>query len=408
MNIRDKLKLYETTASAQSTPQPATMPESLARAGGEVVTANGETLWRFTERVPLDAIVPASADDGTVCPLRPYLRYNRHPDDLSLDTLVFLDLETTSLSIGTGNYPFVIGLGFVDGGSFVVEQYLLHDYRAESFILAHIVPRLRSARALVTFNGKSFDVPLLKNRYRLTRVPGYPVDTPVIDLLFPCRRIFKSIYASCSLKSMEEKFLGIVRNDDIPGWMIPDVFFEFQRTGAIDCIPAVLLHNAIDVRSMASLLFALNDIYRGVADKNFTALETRALMNIAHGLYRVDRALFIDLVEFIGREVFGDRRLFKKYGAALKRTGQHDRAIELWREERSLYSLEELAKHFEHRARDYGHALAQCREAAVLIDAGVLRVGGDPAPAGIITWYAERFAKREKRLHRKAGDAEAT
>jgi uncharacterized protein len=257
----------------------------------------------------------------------------------------------------------------------------------------------------VTFNGKSFDVPLLKNRYRLNRVPGYPIDTPVIDLLFSSRRIFKSIYASCSLKSMEEKLLGITRTDDIPGWMIPDVFFEFQRNGVIDRIPAVLEHNRIDVSSMAHLLLAINDIYRVVADKSFAALETRALMNIAHGLFKIDRALFIDLVDFLGHDVFDDRRLFKKFSAALKRVGRHDRAIELWTAESSVYSLEELAKNAEHREGDYERALAFCRTAGELIAAGVLRKDGPAAAEGIIAWYRTRFDKRKDRIKRKAGRA---
>jgi len=343
--------------------------------------------------------------EGTVR-LPALLKSLRMDRALQPEDMLFLDLETTSLSTGTGNYPFLVGTGYLRGESFVTEQYFMDDYAAEPAILAHLAGVLKGFRALVTFNGKSFDVPLLKTRYRMHRVPGFPVDMPVLDLLYPCRRIFKSIYESCSLKAMEERSLGIVRVGDIPGWEIPDVYFTYQREGALDRIPGVVEHNRTDISSMVLVLALVAGVYEALEARSFEGIHRQSLANLAHHLFRTDRALFLDVVDFLGEDALHNRGLFKKYSSALVRAGRLGDARAFWEKSRSIFALEELAKHCEHRARDYAKALGYAQEARALAEGGVFsKQEGDKIPAAKSAPIIERIAKRIVRLERRTGRA---
>lgn len=398
MNLKDKLRLYGSKEKEQAPDRSG----ALKALGAQPFDSGGRSLYRFVESFAAAEVFGRWRTGGDETSLSAFARLARAGEISSMERLLFLDLETTSLSIGAGNYPFLIGMGRVSGGEAVIEQYFLDDYASEPAILSHLVPAFTGAEAIVTFNGKGFDIPLLKNRYRLNRVPRFPVDIPVVDLLYPCRRIFKSASQSCSLKAMEERVLGLPRGDDIPGWMIPDVYFSYQRYGETSRIPGVLHHNSMDIRSMMALLAVLDGIYRAVEARRFEGIERAFLTNLSRHLYHVDLDAFLDVMEFLGDEIFRDRGIFKKYGTALKRRGRLDEALGFWRRDDSLYSLEELAKHYEHREKDFAAAMDFTNRALLLIEKGIFSDRGEELGGVEREFHRERFARRLKRLKRRA------
>ncbi|HSV97281.1 MAG TPA: ribonuclease H-like domain-containing protein [Spirochaetota bacterium] len=390
MSLKDKLRRYErSTATAPAAPATGILLEM----GGTTLETENGPLWRFATTHPVD--------NGREAALREFLpSFLMHvgAKPVELERLLFFDLETTGLSGGTGTYPFLTGIGYYRDGAFHVEQYFLDDYASERAILAHLVSVFREANAFVAFNGKTFDIPLIKSRYRLNRVGGFPVDIPVVDLLYPCRRLFKKLYGSCSLKSMEENLLGVRRGDDIPGWEIPDVFFSFQRHGETGRLPLVIEHNRMDVYSMFMLVESLGRVFRSLSEKNYNSIEPRLLPRIAHYLYVTDLVSFLEISGLIHDEVRTDRLLFKKYCTALKRSGRINEALRFWRDDPSIYSLEELAKHCEHRQRDYRLALGHARTARSLIERGFFSEDGEALSADRAFFHGARFARRIARL----------
>src|SRR5207249_3171749 len=134
--------------------------------------------------------------------------------------LLFLDTETTGLAGGTGTYAFLVGVGRLDGDRFVVVQYFMRDFDEEPALLAALVPLLEQAAGVVTFNGSGFDLPLLETRFVLAR-RRWPTLLPHLDLLPPARRVFTLRCADCRLTTLEREVIGLERENDVPGALIP-------------------------------------------------------------------------------------------------------------------------------------------------------------------------------------------
>jgi uncharacterized protein YprB with RNaseH-like and TPR domain len=167
------------------------------------------------------------------------------------DTL-WLDTETTGLAGGTGTYVFLVGLGFFDGAAFSVEQFLLRRLSAEERFLAALLGRLAGARHLVTFNGRRFDWPLLETRFILTRLRPRPIDLHT-DLIYPARRLWHRVLGTHRLTVLEADVLGAPRANDMPGWMIPQVYVQYLRTSDRTALEPVLSHNRADLLALLTL-----------------------------------------------------------------------------------------------------------------------------------------------------------
>ena len=171
--------------------------------------------------------------------------------------LLFLDTETTGLSRGVGTLAFLCGTGYVQGEHFVVDQRLMRDYDEEPFVLQHVHDLLASFPVLVTFNGAAFDMPLLLNRFVMNRIKP-PQSMPLhIDLLHVARRVYKLRLQRCSLSRLESEVFGTIRDNDLPGAMVPERFFRFLQTREEALLTDILVHNRQDVLSMARLLMEL-------------------------------------------------------------------------------------------------------------------------------------------------------
>ena len=168
--------------------------------------------------------------------------------------IAFVDTETTGLAGGTGTYAFLVGVGVFEQDTFVLHQFFMRDYSEELALLSALGELFDRLEAVVSFNGKSFDLPLLETRFIMARQPLRLIGAPHLDLLAPARRIWKHRLDSCALSRLEEEVLGIQRTqDDIPGWLIPQIYQEYARTGDAREIARVFYHNAQDILSLVTL-----------------------------------------------------------------------------------------------------------------------------------------------------------
>jgi uncharacterized protein YprB with RNaseH-like and TPR domain len=174
-------------------------------------------------------------------------------DGVDARTLLFFDTETTGLAGGTGTYAFLVGLGFFEGQEFVVRQYFMRDYPEEQAMLEAIACDLSRFTTLVSFNGKSFDWPLLETRFRLSRMRPPLAGAPHLDLLHPARRIWRDRLGACNLQNLEVQILGVHRQGDVPSHLIPALYFDYLRTGDLSPLVDVIQHNKLDILSLVSL-----------------------------------------------------------------------------------------------------------------------------------------------------------
>jgi len=174
---------------------------------------------------------------------------------VDLRRALYLDTETTGLAGGTGTVPFLLGLGYFEDASdsLVVEQVLLRKYAHEPAMVEHLRERLEAASVIVTFNGKAFDMSLLRARTTMNRLPALP-ERPHLDLLHVARRIHKHRLASCSLVKLEDRILGRARVGDVAGADIAAIYHHFVRTRDVSALEVVIEHNALDVISMVALV----------------------------------------------------------------------------------------------------------------------------------------------------------
>lgn len=279
-----------------------------------------------------------------------------------IEGALFLDLETTGLSRGAGTYAFLIGIGrFVEEG-FRLRQFFLRDFSDELAVLEALRVEFADAEALVTFNGRSFDWPLLEtratmHRLRLPRLPH-------LDILHPARRLWRSVLGGCSLVELEAGVLRLHRKGDVPGHLIPGLYFQYLQTGDGSILADVINHNRLDILSMTALV---GRVGRAVAapmkdelhDEPLSGPELfalgRWLLPDPEGIACMEEALRRDLPAVARRECI--RRLATEY----KRVERFDDAVKLWQrltveDGLSPWAYVELAKHCEHRLRDFSAA----------------------------------------------------
>jgi uncharacterized protein YprB with RNaseH-like and TPR domain len=337
--------------------------------------------------------------------------------------LVYLDTETTGLAGGTGTCAFLIGIGVIEGADFVVRQFFLRDYPEERAILAALAEVLSRYKGLVTFNGKTFDVPLLETRYTLARQRSPFGRLIHLDLLHPARQLWKLRLESCHLTHLEKEVLGISRKGDVPGSEIPGLYFDYLRTGDARGLQPVFFHNALDIVTLAALTSELARIVRieealaGDATMDALAVATETPGLDLFSLSRIfERAGDAEKSVSICRRALAsglpvsfELRALWHLATQHKRRRDYDRAVEIWQEimrresDGFLDALEQLAIHAEHRLRDCGMALDFTERALAWMERGSGE-SGFTAAANFITGArsrAERFTHRQERLKRK-------
>jgi uncharacterized protein len=318
---------------------------------------------------------------------------------------LFLDTETTGLMGGTGTYPFLVGLAWWEGGGLEVEQLFMREYSEERSLLAALAERLAERPVLVTFNGKSFDWPLLETRYRMTRTIPPPALRAHLDFLHPARNLWRLRLGSVRLSQLERHVLGWDRGTDVVSELIPRIYLDFVRGGHADPLVPVFQHNQMDLRGLAGLSGRILSLL-GDEEASQDGLELYGVSRICERRGEVKRARKLyeqSIASVLPTET--DRAARTALARLVKREGDFVRARELWEgtlgDSREGYeAYEQLAIYFEHEAREPRQALAIAREALAQLRRAN-QVGMIPAAAYRRT--KARLEHRLVRLERKAG-----
>lgn len=215
-----------------------------------------------------------------------------------IEDCLFLDTETTGLSGGAGTVAFLVGLGYVEGDEFVVEQLLMRDYGDEPELIDCVARRMARFGAVCSFNGKNFDLPLLKSRFVMCRRADDWRELEQLDLLYPARRTWKMRIGSCRLSRLEEMILGAPRGEDLPGSEVPQRYFDYLKSGDLSLLKDILEHNRRDIVTLGALLSELCALYAapGRATQRADifsmgrALENQGELRPARELYRIAAA----------------------------------------------------------------------------------------------------------------------
>jgi len=380
MDLRQRLVLLRRQSGAEQAtpaPPPSPTPDSVAarlqRLGGvpaETITRSSRDAHvagllqgeRLAEGlVVIDHHLPLSHQHGKrdLAPIT-VLHQPRPPMGKALPTeqLVFLDTETTGLAGGTGTLAFLVGLGRIDGEVLRLRQFFLTGFRGEAALLEAAAAWSAGRQYLVTFNGKSFDAPLLATRYRLARLPDPFAGLQHIDLFHPTRRAFSSQWPDCRLQTAEKHLLGFQREHDLPAHLVPETWFAFVRRGMTQKLPALLAHNRWDLVSLVALLPALAEAFvtPSASGADIVAIarywrtqgdESAALAHLQAHERQLNIAGLLDLAALYKR-----RRLWES-------------AVSIWHrlaERQCVPALEHLAKYYEHVQYDYPTALELARQ----------------------------------------------
>jgi hypothetical protein len=376
---------------------PRVAPEAAERVlGGDVVETEAGAILVVRREYPLTHRHGRRALASAIRTPAELVRLLARCDGMTPDPrrFVFLDTETTGLAGGTGTYAFLVGTGYVEEDRFVVAQYFMRDLDEEPALLAALAPILERASAIVSFNGRGFDLPLLETRFVLGR-RRWPATLTHVDLLCPARRVWGRAFEDCRLTTLERSVLGVVRDDDVPGALIPSFYFTFLRSRRAGPLARIFAHNRDDVLSLAALLawFAEADGATGCAPHELAglgALWDGVDVERSLALYgaALDRGLDGPLAE----------RVRWRLAWWEKRRARWEHACALWElaargDAFDHRPWEELAKFHEHRRRDAGTA-------RLIVTRALERAAAAAAPAAIMAAFRYRLARLETRLAR--------
>jgi uncharacterized protein YprB with RNaseH-like and TPR domain len=307
----------------------------------------------------------AAANDsgGAASPTLPGVGHER---------LLFLDTETTGLGVGAGNVAFMVGIGYYESAAFVVEQMFIRNPAEEAAMLNHLRERLAVRDMLVSYNGKCFDWPILKNRYILNRQKEAATDPVHFDFLYPSRSLWRNTLPSCRLSSVERERLGLSRIDDVPGSLAPALYFQYLAEGDPTLVAGVFEHNEKDVLTLACLAVHLTRLMAGTVSTS--GMKPEELFRLALWLDKVGRAEEADEAfrELLGRDSDQASDYWLPAADFYKRQGRLEPAVSLWertieRKRRSriapLTPYVELAMYYEHQQKDYDRALQYAEQA---------------------------------------------
>lgn len=315
-----------------------------------------------------------------------------------LSSAVFLDLETTGLSGGTGVVPFLIGFGYYQGDRFVVSQFFLGDLAEEEKLIAELCQFLaqKNFQSLVTYNGKGFDIPIIETRFTLHRQLPILSSLPHLDFLFSARCLWKHKHESCRLYHLARQVVRADRSEDIPSEEIPYRYFQYLRTGDFSLIEPILYHNQEDILSLLSLVitasFYFSEKREEWAEEDIDAMDYFGLAKLFENAGELEKSTFY-YTRALEDNLAGELalRTKKKLSYFFKKNHDWEKAVGLWQEltsEEQLFCFRELAMYYEHKKRDYERAKKIAEEGLTL-------------SLGISATYERDFLHRLERLGEK-------
>jgi len=290
--------------------------------------------------------------------------------EIDINKTVFLDTETTGLAGGAGTYIFLVGVGYFEGDQFCVRQYFMRDFNEERALLSAVNELLSKYEAIVSYNGKTFDVPLIQSRFIMSGMKLNLKNPGHFDLLYPARRLWKRRLENCSLSTVERDILGVIREDDVPGYLVPEIYFRYLKTKDARGLKQVFEHNLQDILSLVALVARMCFLVEDPLNNTEYGMDIFSIGKMFDEERKYEQstqyyteALKHNLAEEETLEIL------RLASFAHKRQGEWEKAEKTWKEiidrnrEFIYYPYEELAKYYEHHLKDYQKAESVVREA---------------------------------------------
>ncbi len=406
MDLKEKLRQFETGFRPKERPSVVHTHGDIDKYvnGQEVVNEFGRYFRVQTDYSPetirddisLDQFSPSDSD------IFHFVGKDERLKGLDLRKSIFFDTETTGLAGGAGTVPFMIGLGFFSEDRFCVEQYFMRDYHEERAMLYGVAHRMNQCASIISYNGKAYDLNILRSRFILARMEQDFADLPHLDLLFSARRLWRRRLGDCSLSNIEKEILHFHRSGDIPGFLIPGLYFDYLRSRDGESLKPVFHHNAWDIVSLVALAGLVARIYQNPADVLDHSLD---LYSLGHAFTQMDRfedaaASFREALRYPMEEK--DKiGVMQSLGFTFKRLRRWDDAADIWEEminasPQNILPYEELAKHYEHRLKDYEKASEVVRKGIERIEMLQTLYSDSPNKS-----YRENLTYRLRRLMNK-------
>jgi uncharacterized protein YprB with RNaseH-like and TPR domain len=328
------------------------------------------------------------------------------PDEIAdPDQWLFLDTETTGLAGGSGTYAFLVGIAWWEDGGLEIEQFFLREYSEERALLLALRERIAEHPVVVTFNGKSFDWPLLETRYRMSRKISVPTLRAHLDFLHPARNLWRLRLGSVRLSELERHVLGWERGADLLSGMIPQIYFDYLRGGPPERLVPVLNHNQMDLRGLAALSSRILSLLSDAENLGQDGLELFGVSRICEkrGEHTRARSLYEkSIASILPSET--DRAARRSLARLAKREGDFELACELWKEaignsRHGYEAYEQLAIYYEHNVHNPDYARQIVQQALNELRRAIQV--GDIAP-GPYREIKARFDYRMERLERKS------
>lgn len=369
-NIRDRLKSSGISNRVKNNPSKSFTPLEKIMDIEEVETPFGTHLLKKSRfplsyrhgKFPLKTVFELPQETL----VKVIQRENFH--SLNIRDFVFLDTETTGLAGGAGTVAFLIGIGYFTDKEFVVDQFFMRDFHEEPSVLYMVKDLIDRYKVIVSFNGKVFDWPLLKDRFAMHRLTLEKESFDHFDLLFASRRLWKERLASCCLSSIEENILQVKRKDDIPGELIPSVYFDYLREREGGPIKKVFRHNLKDILSLVTLTGCVGTVINNPLPHCYPEdLYCLGKLFKSTGDLEKSCECFLEAAKRAQTPVIKQKSL-KELSFLLKQKGEYDRAVDIWRwmiskNTMKLFPYIEWAKHLEHREKNYTKAIKVVKRA---------------------------------------------
>ncbi|CAN7571752.1 ribonuclease H-like domain-containing protein [Paenibacillus sp. LjRoot153] len=339
-----------------------------------------------------------------------------------LEELLFFDTETTGLGVGAGNVPFMVGIGYYTGELFTVEQLMIRNPAEEHAMLVYLQELLGRYTHIVSYNGRTFDWPILKNRFVLNRLNLDDSELLQLDLLYASRSLWRNTLPSCRLSKVEESRLGFERVDDVPGSMAPALYFQYLAEKDPAVLQGVFIHNEHDIVTLAALTIHFGKLLR--PDENepvlISNLDPEELFRTGLWLEKMARptkaeqyfnVLYEKLMNNAASIQSAEQEIaLLQLAGYYKKIGQYTRALELWKQAILLkpasISLQlepylELAMYYEHREKNLGQAVFYAEEAWARLWRRRALHRGDRKINEIEEAWEKRLARLQQKVRKK-------
>lgn len=398
MDIADKLRWIDSLGLSSAPPKPQVSGTDIeAHLSGQthqtpVGSCFGTT---FRTSLPVADILRSSVGALHLVGKDPALQA------LDLGRAAFVDCETTGLAGGSGTYCFLVGIGTLAKDEVVIQQYFMRNLHEERALLHAVREELNRCEGLITYNGKTYDYPLLVTRFALHRMPP-PPPLPHLDLLHAARRLWRNRLEAMTLHAVEEHLLGIRRQRDVPGNLIPGLYFAYLRSRDAAQMPLVFEHNRQDILTLLHLAARLLQVHTEPQAFANQGEELLALGRLYEELRLYERsATLYELARAKGLGTHASAPAHVRLSLCYKRLRLWQKAIHLWETMMAegtagIFPYVELAKYYEHRAHDYLRAME-------LVDRALhaLEVEGLGGEQWALDHLRQQLLHRRRRLHTK-------